>query len=128
MENNQFLDLTHEYLILVPLNETGVEDLYQGNIYKGNFINANFKYMLFNEETYYFLEKKLFDFINVECDMLINMYEEEIADPSKLLKIQDTTDLLLRNNDDEKFSELIEEFKELLKLAIEKKTCMGFYF
>ena len=124
----EFLDLEHKYMILVPLNEDGLEELYQYNIYKDGKISENMKAMSFYEDTYSYMEDRLFDFINLVCGSLINMYEEEVIENNQLEKVLDITNKLIHNNDDEHFVEFAKEFKSLIELAIEKKTVVGFYF
>ena len=124
----EFLDLEHKYMILVPLNEDGLEELYQYNIYKDGKISENMKAMSFYEDTYSYMEDRLFDFINLVCGSLINMYEEEVIENNQLEKVLDITNKLIHNNDDEHFVEFAKEFKSMIELAIEKKTVVGFYF
>lgn len=80
----ELLDSEKDYLITVPINEEGVEELYTNNIFKDAYISKNMQYMVFHEDMYNYMESRLFDIINVEMGTLINMYEEEIIDNSIL--------------------------------------------
>ena len=62
--------------------------------------------MKFHEDTYLLMEKYLFDFINVECDLLINMYEEEWIDGENLSKTLEITGRMISNCDNKEFHEL----------------------
>ena len=84
--------------------------------------------MIFHEDTYYEMESMLFDYINVECDIIINMYEEAIVENNQLEKVLLLTNSLLESSKDEKFIKFATEFKSLVELAIKKKTVIGFYF
>lgn len=128
MAIKEYLDLEKDYFILVPLNEEGLNELYSYDIYKDDYVSNNIKAMIFHEDTFCYMESRLFDFINVECNLLINIYEEEIAETDQLMKILDITDLLIKNSDDEKFLEFANEFRLMITTAIEKNSCIGFYF
>lgn len=125
----EYVDESHKYYILVPLNENGEEQLYNYDFYddKGG-VNSNFKFMMFNEETFLYMEKRLLDFINVECDVLINMYEEEILEHEQLPKARQTIEKVLRNTDDKRLIEFACELEDLIDFAVENKKEVGFYF
>ena len=130
----KYLDIKKEYYILVPLNKKALEDLYRYKIYKKHcqedecIIKDTFKAMIFHEDTYYEMESMLFDYINVECDIIINMYEEAIVENNQLEKVLLLTNSLLESSKDENFIKFATEFKSLVELAIKKKTVIGFYF
>ena len=125
----EFLDLEHPYLILVPKDENGLNLLYDGNIYtdKGEICDK-FHSMKFDEKQFLLMEKYLFNFICLECDVIITMYEEEWVDGDKLKTIQKLTEYSLNTSDNEEFIELANKFLNLVKLAIELKTSLVFYF
>lgn len=129
MENiNKYLDLTHEYRILVPLSEEAEEMLYRGEIYENGEIASCFKTKIFHEDTYGYLEDRLFDFINVKFDLIINMYEEEFLEHEQLEEAILLTEKLINSSDEKRFINLATEFVNLLKLAKENNTIVGFYF
>ena len=117
-----------DYLILVPVNQEGEDELYRGEIHNDEYIGHNFRYMLFHEEQYVYMESALFDIINVELGTLINMYEEEIVESERTGQLLDIIDMLIRNSDDDRFLKFAEEFRSLVQLAIEHHTSVGFYF
>ncbi len=84
--------------------------------------------MVFDEETYFFLEKNLFTIINAECGVDIDIYEDETVENDQLEKLLILTKSLLESSRDEKLIKLLIEFKSLVELAIKKKTVIGFYF
>ena len=84
MTHVDLLDPEKDYLIIVPINDEGVDELYRNDIFKDDYISKNMQDMVFHEDMYIYMENRLFDIINVEMDILINMYEEEIVDSEKL--------------------------------------------
>ena len=128
MTHVDLLDPEKDYLIIVPINDEGVDELYRNDIFKDDYISKNMQYMVFHEDTYIYMENRLFDIINVEMDMLINMYEEEIVDSEKLNKLLSVVDMLIRNCDDKKSLTFMSEFRNLVQIAIDHKTVVGFYF
>lgn len=125
----KYLDMNKYYVILVPLNETAEDDMYRYEYLDNNHkIKPDFLSMTFHEDTFCLLESYLFNFIDKECDLSINMYEEEIAELEQLPKILEITERMINNSDDKEFIKLAEEFKSLVSKAIDFKTCVGFYF
>ena len=84
--------------------------------------------LIFYEDTFYYMESKLFDFINVECDTLINMYEEEILDTDQLDKAINIIEVIISNNDDKTLLQFAQMLLELLNLAKRNRTIVGFCF
>ena len=74
------------------------------------------------------MESKLFDFINVECDTLINMYEEEILDTDQLDKAINIIEVIISNTDDKTLLQFAQMLLELLNLAKRNRTIVGFCF
>ena len=133
MENGfirEYLDLTHWYRVLVPKTKEAENKLYDDDYFdeSNDCIKDEFDYMEFHEDTFCFLENRLFDFINVELGILINMYEDEIIDNNQLDKVLEVTNRMIINSDDSKFIELASEFQELVKKAKEYDTVVGLYF
>lgn len=126
----KYLDLSHRYYILTPLTKQALSDLYDAN-----FINAEnrkvkeeYSYMEFDEETFLLMEEYLFNFISVECNLIITMYEEEWAEGEMLNDILKIAERMINNSDNEKFIELAQKFLVLVKIAIEKERVLVFYF
>ncbi len=135
MVNNSQSEITFkDYYILVPLTQEAIDDLYRYEIYKENcdkredLIRDSFKAMIFDEETCHFLDDNLFTFINAECDVMIDIYEDETVENDQLETVLELTNSLLESSNDERFIKLATEFKSLVELAINKKTVVGFYF
>ena len=84
--------------------------------------------MVFDEETYFLLEKNLFSIINAECGVDIDIYEDETVENDQLGKLLILTKSLLESSRDDKLIKLLTDFKSLVELAIKKKTVVGFYF
>ena len=57
MNAMQYLDIDKDYLIIVPLNDDGKNELYENNIYRDGYISKNLKYMSFHEDTYIYGRK-----------------------------------------------------------------------
>ena len=123
-----------DYYILTPLNKRAIEDLCRRKIYKRHckadecIIKDTFKAMIFKEDTYFYLEDNLFTLINAECDVMIDIYEDEIIWNEQLETVLELTNSLLESSNDERFIKLATEFKSLVELAIKKKTVIGFCF
>ena len=66
----------------------------------------------------------LFDDINIACDSLIDDYEEEVLKDGQLQKAAEVLDKYLSEKNDR----LILEIKQMVMLAAEYGTCIGFDF
>lgn len=135
MSNNipgykEYLDMNKWYYILVPVNSEANNALSDYAFYDkdADKVKDGFLYMRFHEDKYCLMEEYLFNFIDAECDLLINMYEEEFADQEVLPSILEITDRMINSSDNEEFIKLASEFKELVEKAIEFNTCIGFFF
>lgn len=135
MSNNipgykEYLDMNKWYYILVPVNGEANNALSDYAFYDkdADKVKDGFLYMRFHEDKYCLMEEYLFNFIDAECDLLINMYEEEFADQEVLPSILEITDRMINSSDNEEFIKLASEFKELVEKAIEFNTCIGFFF
>ncbi|MBQ7501188.1 hypothetical protein IJT93_00535 [bacterium] len=127
--DNKYLDLSHFYFILTPLTEEAMNRLYRYEIYDDNGVISDvFLTMDFYEDTFCFIEPRLFDYINASCNLFINMYEEEIIETEDLPKVLELTKDLIANSDEERFIAFAKEFQHLVEVAIEKNTCIGFCF
>lgn len=135
MNNNipgykEYLDMDKWYYILVPVNAEANDALSDYAFYdnEADKVKDGFLYMRFHEDKYCLLEEYLFNFIDAECDLLINMYEEEFADPEVLPSILEITERMIDSSDNEEFIGLANEFKKLVEKAIQYNTCIGFFF
>jgi hypothetical protein len=127
-KNTDYLDLDNKYRILVPLNDKATECLYGYDIYENGEIRSDIVGIEFHEDTFYYMENRLFDFINVECDLLINMYEEEVLENNQLDKAMNITQIIIDNTDDEALLDFAHKLLRLMNLAKESGTVVGFYF
>ena len=126
---NKYLDLTHEYYILVPLSKEAMDRVYRYEIYGDNGeISDVFLSMTFYEDTFCYIEPRLFDYINACCNLLLNMYVEEYVETEDLPKVLELTKDLIANSDEECFIAFAKEFQRLVEVAVEKETCIGFCF
>lgn len=125
---DECIDPIHKYRILVSINEKATDLLYRGEIYIDGEISPDLICLSFGEDTFYYMETRLFDFINVECGTLINMYEEEILDADELDKAIAIVEVLIRNSDDQQFKQFSGILLQLLQDAKEYGTIVGFYF
>ena len=86
---------------------------------------------ILNEEEYYRLDKLgVFNAINNDCDIIIDDFEEEVLPFNKLLNARNIINSIVINN---KFShvsdkELLIKFENMILVAIERKTLIGFDF
>jgi hypothetical protein len=118
------------YYILVPVNDEASDILSDYAFYdkESDRVKDGFLYMKFHEDKYCLMEEYLFNFIDAECDLMINMYEEEFADQEHLPSILEITERMIDSSDNEEFIELANEFKGLVQKAIDFNTCIGFFF
>ena len=125
----QYINLQHEYKVIAPKTAEAMERLYLNDIYdESGQIDSCFESMTFFEDSYYPLEMILFDPINIKCDSLINMYEEEVVEYEDLDKVREVVDGLRGKTIDSNIQELVSRFIELLDCATENETGLGFYF
>ena len=127
-ESTKCLDLSHNYYIIVPLDAEGIERLYRYDIYFNGEIRSDMAVLVFHEDVFYYMEPRLFDFINVECGLLINMYEEETLENDQLDKAIAIVEVVMNNSDDDVVIDFAKKVLELLRLAKQHGAIMGFYF
>jgi len=110
--------------VYIPLNELGVNEF-------DNMVEESTNNLLiikFDSTEYFYLENmKYLDFINVNCDTLIDLYEEEVIPNEKLKNALEITELLKNNSSDEKYNELLTRFIDIFKKAIDAGTFVGVY-
>ena len=127
---HEYLDMDKWYYILVPVNDEASDILSDYAFYdkESDRVKDGFLYMKFHEDKYCLMEDYLFNFIDAECDLMINMYEEEFVDQEHLPSILEITERMIDSSDNEEFIELANEFKGLVQKAIDFNTCIGFFF
>lgn len=125
----EYLDLNHRYYVVIALSKDKEDHLFDCTFFdeKGD-IKEGFEGFWFNEKMFYLLEDYLFNFIDEECDLLINMYEEEYIFPELLPKALEITNRMINNCDNEEVLEPAKEIRRLLEKAMELDTAVGFCF
>ncbi|WP_129600457.1 hypothetical protein [Anaerophilus nitritogenes] len=101
--------------ISIPLNADGEEEYNNGIEDTENIKTLN----LSDEEFNFLYSKGVFDDINNQCELLIDDYESEIIDNSK---IQTCKEIL------SSFGDETETFKEAIRLAEANNTFIGLDF
>ncbi len=110
--------------VYVPLNEKGIEELESCQENE----TENLKIYVFSPEDYFYLDnQKYFDYLNVECGCLIDLYEEERISNDKLKIALDITEILIHQSTEAKFVELANKFVNIFKSAIRAKTYIIIY-
>ena len=106
--------------IRVPKDKKAMED-YDFGIQK----EEQMEEMVLSEEQYNKLhETGVFDVINEKCDIIIDEYEEEVLELSKIPTALEVVTQLINNNQNEELLRL----KEMLNLAVLYNTIVGFDF
>ena len=81
--------------------------------------------MLLSEEQYDKLnEIGVFEIINQTCDIIIDEYEEEVLELSKIPIALEAVEKLIKDNESEELLRL----REMLELAVSYNTIVGFDF
>ena len=106
--------------IRVPKDKKAMED-YDFGIQK----EEQMEEMILSEEQYNKLsEIGVFDIISEKCDIIIDEYEEEVLELSKIPIALEVVEKLINNNENEELLRL----KEMLNLAVLYSTIVGFDF
>ena len=84
--------------------------------------------MTFNEVVFTYIDSRLFGIIDTRMKKLIDMYEEEYFDVEEMQQLLDITDEIIKNNDDKEFLKYANEFRELVKYAVDNKCVLGCLF
>ncbi len=106
--------------IRVPKDKKAMED-YDFGIQK----EEQMEEMILSEEQYDKLsEVGVFDIINEKCDIIIDEYEEEVLELSKIPIALEVVTQLINSNENEDLLRL----KEMLNLAVLYNTLVGFDF
>ena len=125
-----YLDLKNEYRILVSLDEASTEKLWSCDIYdnEDGGINRDMVCLSFREDTFYYMEDLIFDVLNAKLDLLINMYEEEYISTEQLTMAISVVDHIIDNTDDNAVINFANLLLDMIKLAKEHGTIVGFCF
>lgn len=125
----EYLDLKHRYYIVIALSKDKENHLFDCQFYDDNGdIKEGYEGFWFDEKAYLLMEKYFFNFIDSECDLIINMYEEEFAFPDKLPKIIEIIDRMTNECDDNEILKLAKDFRRIVEKAIKLETAVGFCF
>lgn len=110
--------------VYIPLNEEGIKELEECQEEE----TKNLKIIEFSKDDYFYLErKKYLDFLNIECGVLIDLYEDENIPYNKLNNAIDITKILRDNSSEERFVNLANKFIDIFKLAKECNTYVNIY-
>ena len=133
----EYLSLNHRYYVVIALRKELEDSIFDCHFFDDNGnIKEGFEGFWFNEKVFLTVEKYLFDFINSECGLWIDMYEEEDIFPEKLRQALEITNrqILAVEKDSDKipdsdvFLETAGKIKALIEKAIELDTVVGFCF
>lgn len=125
-----YLELTHDYRILVALDEESTNKLWSCELYDENDggINHNMRCLSFHEDTFYYMEDYIFHILNAKLGLYINMYEEEYIDTNQLDEAIAIMEGLLDNTDDKAVIDFGHRLLEMMKVAKEHNSIVGFCF
>ncbi len=125
-----YVDLNHDYRILVALDDEAANKLWGCQLYdeEDGGINRQMICLSFHEDTFYYMEDHFFLFLNAKLDLYINMYEEEYIDTDQLDEAISIMENIIDNTDDRAVIDFGQKLLEMLKIAKERGTIMGFCF
>ena len=128
-----YLDLKNEYRILVSLNEEASSKMVLYKIYDFDYdgIDKDMLCLRFHEDTFNYMSPYIFNILNskVNLDFFISPYEEAyIDDPEMIEEAIDAMKLILRNTDDKAVIDFGKILLEMLQIAKENNTIVGFLF
>ncbi len=125
-----YLDLSQDYRILVSLDEESTNKLWSCELYdeEDGGINHNMICLSFHEDTFYYMEDYIFLVLNAKLGLNINMYEEEYIDTEQLNKAIKIMEEILNNTDDKAVIDFGQRLIDMMKIAKEHNTIMGFCF
>ena len=125
-----YLDINHEYRVLVALDDETANKLWSCQIYdeEDGGINRQMLCLSFHEDTFYYMEDFIFHFLNAKLGLFINMYEEEVIDTDHLDNAIGIMRDIVENTDDNAVIDFGQKLLEMLKIAKEHETIVGFCF
>lgn len=125
----EYLNLMHRYYIVIAQGEEYLDHLYDCHFFDDNGdIMEGYEGFWFNERLFLLMEKYFFIPIDDECNLLINMYEEEYAEPEILPKVLEIVNRQLMNCDNDEAFELGNQLRDVIVKAIEVNSPVGFCF
>ena len=129
IQHTKYLDLNHRYYIVIALNKEAENDLFDCHFFDDNGdIKKDYDGFWFNERMFLLMEEYFFNFIDAECDLLINMYEEEFVFSDKLPQVLSIVNRMIKECDNNEVLELAEKLRNLIEKAIKLDTAVGFCF
>ena len=128
-----YLDLKNEYRILVSLNEEASDKMVLYKIYDFDYdgIDKDMLCLQFREDTFNYMDVFIFSILNrkVIQGFPIGPYEEAYIDtPEMVEEAIKTMELILRNTDDKAVIDFGKILLEMLQIAKENNTIVGFLF
>ena len=128
-QHEKYLDLSHRYYIVIALSKASENSLFDCHFFddKGE-IKEGYEGFWFNEKMFLLMEEYFFNFIDAECNLLINMYEGEFVFPDKLPQVLSIIDRMMKQCDNDEILELAEKLRAIIKKAINLDTAVGFCF
>ena len=128
-QHAQYLDLNHRYYIVIALNKEAENSLFDCHFFDNQGdIKKDYEGFWFDEKMFLLMEEYFFNFIDAECDLLINMYEEEFVFPDKLPHVLSIVNRLMKDCDHDEVLVLAQKLRKLIEKAIELDTAVGFCF
>ena len=126
-----YLDLEKDYRILVSLNEEASSKMVLYKIYDFDYdgIDKDMLCLRFHEDTFNYMSPYIFNILNskVNLDFFISPYEEAYIDtPEMIEEAIDAMKLILRNTDDKAVIDFGKILLEMLQIAKENNTIVGF--
>ena len=121
-------DFTHEYRILVPLNEGAEERMYRYQLYDEKGVSTEFMCLEFREDTYYIMDDFFFIPFNNRFELIITAEEEEVIYTDQLDDAKELVKSILDNTDDAAVTDFGNILLKMIITAQEHNTVVGFYF
>ena len=129
IQHTKYLDLNHRYYIVIALNKEAENDLFDCHFFDDNGdIKKDYDGFWFNERMFLLMEEYFFNFIDAECDLLINMYEEEFVFSDKLPQVLSIVNRMIKECDNNEVLEMAEKLMNLIEKEIKLDTAVGFCF
>lgn len=125
-----YLNLKNDYRILVSLDEESTSKLWSCELYDetDGEINHNMICLSFHEDTFYYMEDYIFLILNAKLGLYINMYEEEYIDTDQLDEAICIMGTILNNTDDKAVISFGQKLLDMIIVAKNHNTIVGFCF
>lgn len=127
---HEYRDLSHEYRILVSLDEESTNKLWRCQLHDetDGGINHQMQGIYFHEDTFYYMEENFFNYLNVNLKIYINRYEEEYINQDKIDESIMIVEYIVENSKDKAVVDFGQTLLNLMKIAKKKGTILGFCF